>query len=131
MVSAASAQIEASAYILFRLGSIFLISFRSTIVAAGERSTTIIHTSTGPKVVPNYALVQGIFIGIVAAYLLFFVIIGPENHGRHFERSKTAFQAGASKEDVSIDVEKSSLESGGKEKGEIQQLESGRPSQFA
>jgi len=110
MVSAASAQIEAT---------------------AGERSTTTIQTSTGPKVVPNYALVQGVFIGVVAAYLLFFVIIGPENHGRHFERSKTAFQAGASKEDISADVERSSLESGGKEKGEIRQAENTRPSQFA
>ena len=54
----------------------------------------------GPQDVPNYALIQGIFIGSVAAYILILALIGPENHGRHFERGKTAFQAGASKEDV-------------------------------
>jgi SHS family lactate transporter-like MFS transporter len=110
MVSAASAQIETT---------------------AGEHSTTTIQTSTGPKVVPNYALVQGIFIGVVSAYLLFFVIIGPENHGSHFERSKTAFQAGASKEDITNDVERSSLESGANEKGDTRQVENDQPSKFA
>ena len=119
MVSAASAQIEASGYILFRLGIVILISFRP-ILAAGEHSTTTIKTPTGTKVVPNYALVQGVFIGVVAAYLLFFVIIGPENHGRHFERSKTAFQPGASKEDLGDYVERSSVESGGNEKRNAQ-----------
>ena len=29
-------------------------------------------------VVPDYARVQGILVGIVAAYILFFIIIGPE-----------------------------------------------------
>ena len=33
-------------------------------------------------------------------YILILALIGPENHGSHFERGKTAFQAGASKEDV-------------------------------
>jgi len=64
----------------------------------------------------------------VAAYLLFFTLIGPENHGRHFERGKTAFQAGASKEDVdniTRDVERSSLDSGEKEKGGVRQAENG------
>jgi len=36
----------------------------------------------------------------VAAYILILALIGPENHGSHFERGKTAFQVGASKEDV-------------------------------
>jgi len=109
MVSSASAQIEAT---------------------AGEHSTTTIQTSTGPEVVPNYALVQGIFIGIVAAYLVVLALIGPENHGSHFERSKTAFQAGASKDDVSsipedtYAGERSSLGSGGmKEKSEVRHVE--------
>jgi len=55
-------------------------------------------------------------------------LIGPENHGSHFERSKTAFQAGASKEDVSsilgeTDANRSSTGSGGYEKGEIRHVE--------
>ncbi|KAF9648136.1 MFS general substrate transporter [Thelephora ganbajun] len=114
MVSSASAQIEAT---------------------GGEHSRTIIHTPQGPKDVPNYALVQGIFIGVVAAYLLVLTLIGPENHGSHFERGKTAFQVGASKEDVSSipedgvhGTDRSSLGSGGvEEKGEAQHVEDGRP----
>jgi hypothetical protein len=46
-------------------------------------------------------MIQGIFIGCVAAYVIVLALIGPENHGSHFEKGKTAFQAGASEEDVS------------------------------
>lgn len=109
MVSAASAQIEAT---------------------GGEQHKTTIQTASGPKVVPDYALVQGVFIGVVATYILVLTLLGPENHGSHFERSKTAFQAGASKEDVNSiqgdSNDRSSLGSGGKEKGNIQQIEDGR-----
>ena len=50
-------------------------------------------------------------------------LIGPENHGSHFERGKTAFQAGASKEDVNsfteeTEANRSSTGSRGDEKGE-------------
>ena len=51
-------------------------------------------------------------------------LIGPENHGSHFERGKTAFQAGASKEDVN-----SVLDEGGKEKEDIQHVENKRPAE--
>lgn len=79
---------------------------------------------------PNYALIQGIFIGCVATYILVLALIGPERHGSHFERGKMAFQAGASKEDISSisgvegvrDIEKSSMGSE-KEKGAIQHVE--------
>jgi SHS family lactate transporter-like MFS transporter len=87
--------------------------------------------------VPNYALIQGIFIGVVAAYVIVLALIGPENHGNHFERGKTAFQAGASKEDViSIlteaegvqGVERSSVGSeSGKEKDAVQHVENAGP----
>jgi hypothetical protein len=116
--------------------SIYLLSLCSItlthlfpLIAAGEHSRTTIQTSTGPEDVPNYALVQGIFIGVVAAYLLFFTLIGPENHGSHFERGKTAFQAGASQEDLSSaprNAERSSLGS-----GDIRQVENGRQGSFA
>ena len=75
---------------------------------------------------PNYALIQGIFIGCVAAYIIVLALVGPENHGSHFERGKTAFQAGASKEDIiSIEgVEGSSVGSErGKEKVDIEHVE--------
>jgi len=87
--------------------------------------------------VPNYALVQGVFIGVVAAYVIVLALIGPENHGSHFERGKTAFQVGASKEDVSSippgtedvrGVERSSAGSdGGKEKEDVRRLENEGP----
>ena len=36
----------------------------------------------------------------MVAYTVALTLIGPENHGSHFEKGKLAFQAGASKEDV-------------------------------
>jgi len=81
--------------------------------------------------VPNYALIQGIFIGCVAAYVIFLALIGPENHGSHFEKGKTAFQAGASREDISSmprehegahEFERSSVGSIGAQEKEIIQL---------
>ena len=86
---------------------------------------------------PNYALIQGIFIGCMAAYVVVLALIGPENHGSHFERGKTAFQAGASREDVNSiseeteqvqDMERSSVRSEGvKEKEDRQHIENKRP----
>jgi len=116
MVSSASAQIEAT---------------------GGEHFRTTIPGPNGPKDVPNYALVQGIFIGVVAAYVITLALVGPENHGRHFERGKTAFQVGASKEDLSSispgveegqGIERSSIGSvGGKEREDIKHIEKGGP----
>jgi SHS family lactate transporter-like MFS transporter len=108
-----------------------LLTFLFFSVAGGDQHQTTIQTSSGPKVVPDYAFVQGIFIGVIAAYVIVLTLLGPENHGSHFERSKTAFQAGASKEGVNsapedLGLEKSSLESNGKEKGEIQHVEDRR-----
>jgi MFS transporter, SHS family, lactate transporter len=57
MISAASAQIEAT-------GGDHL---KTTIIKDGKRT-----------VVPDYARVQGILIGTVAAYIIFLTIIGPE-----------------------------------------------------
>ena len=65
----------------------------------------------------------------MAAYLIVMTLIGPENHGSHFERGKTAFQAGASKDDVNSILEKaegaqrsSTGSEGGNEKGEKQHV---------
>ena len=102
-------------------------------IAGGEHLRTTIQGPNGPENVPNYALIQGIFIGCVAAYTIVLALIGPENHGSHFERGKTAFQAGASKEDVDSileevdkvqEVDKLSVGSeGGKEKEAIHHAE--------
>ncbi|KAJ3510375.1 hypothetical protein NLJ89_g4715 [Agrocybe chaxingu] len=79
MISSASAQIEATG------GN----NLRTTIIQDGV-----------PTDVPDYALVQGIFIGVVAAFVIFITIVGPENHGSHFEQHKAAFEEGAARDDA-------------------------------
>jgi len=120
MVSSASAQIEASEYPSFN--NCIMLTHLPRFIAGGEHLRTTIQGPNGTENVPNYALIQGIFIGCVAAYIVVLTLIGPENHGSHFERGKTAFQAGASKEDVN-----SILDEGGKEKEDIQHVENNRP----
>ncbi|KAI0923153.1 hypothetical protein AcV7_005743 [Taiwanofungus camphoratus] len=79
MVSSASAQIEATG------GN----NFKTTVIQNGQ-----------PKVVPNYATVQGILVGVVAAFVVLITIIGPENHGSHFEKYKPAFEEGAGRDEA-------------------------------
>lgn len=85
---------------------------------------------------PDYALIQGIFIGCVSVYVIVLALVGPENHGSHFERGKTAIEAGASNEDVGSmperdgvhNPERSSVgSSGAREKEDIQLVETKRP----
>ncbi|KAI0299642.1 MFS general substrate transporter [Multifurca ochricompacta] len=75
MISSASSQIEAT-------GGDHL---KTTIIKNGKRI-----------IVPDYARVQGILIGTVAAYILFLTIIGPENHGAEFEAQGVAFEDNSS-----------------------------------
>lgn len=84
MVSSASAQIEATA------GS----HIKTTIIENGQ-----------PKVVNDYATVQGILIGVVAAYVIIVTIVGPENHSSHFEKHKAAFEEGGGHDDAFMDDE--------------------------
>ncbi|EKM51726.1 uncharacterized protein PHACADRAFT_127559 [Phanerochaete carnosa HHB-10118-sp] len=77
MVSSASAQIEAT---------------------GGNHLKTTIPGSSTP--VPDYATVQGILIGVVSAFVLVVTIIGPENHGSHFEKHKTAIEEGGGSDEV-------------------------------
>ncbi|OCH85196.1 MFS general substrate transporter [Obba rivulosa] len=86
MVSSASAQIEAT-------GGKHL---RTTIIENGQ-----------VKDVPNYATVQGILIGVVAAFVVVVTIIGPENHGSHFEKYKTAVEEGAGRDEEIQDEDSS------------------------
>ncbi|KAI0074125.1 MFS general substrate transporter [Panus rudis PR-1116 ss-1] len=80
MVSSASAQIEAT---------------------GGDNLKTTIPGK--PGLVPDYATVQGILIGVVAAFVIIVTIIGPENHGSHFEKAKTAFEEGAGRDELEED----------------------------
>ncbi|KAI0313593.1 carboxylic acid transporter [Amylostereum chailletii] len=86
MVSSASAQIEAT--------------------GGNNLRTTIRDPATGElKDVPDYATVQGILIGVVAAFVLIITIIGPENHSSHFEKHKTAFEEGGGDDNAVVDEE--------------------------
>ena len=49
--------------------------------------------------------VQGILIGTVAAFVVIVTILGPEHHGSHFEKSKTAFEQGGGEADPDAFVE--------------------------
>ncbi|KAK7032643.1 hypothetical protein VNI00_012908 [Paramarasmius palmivorus] len=81
MISSASAQIEAR--------------------GGEDIRTTITDPKTGQlKDVPDYATVQGILIGVVAAYILIVTILGPENHGSQFEKHKAAFEEGGGSDDA-------------------------------
>ncbi|TFK22706.1 carboxylic acid transporter [Coprinopsis marcescibilis] len=82
MISAASAQIEAT--------------------AGNSLRATVLNRETGQmEDVPDYATVQGIFIGCVAAFVIVITILGPEHHGSHFEKHKPAFEEGAARDDES------------------------------
>ncbi|KAL1741574.1 major facilitator superfamily domain-containing protein [Schizophyllum fasciatum] len=81
MVSSASAQIEAT--------------------GGDHQRTTLKHPDGSPALdpagtpieIPDYAKVQGILIGAVAAFVLLITVVGPERHGAHFE--DPAYVAGA------------------------------------
>jgi len=75
MISSASAQIEAT---------------------GGDN----LRTTVNGKDVPDYAKVQGILIGVVAAYIVVVTIFGPENHGSEFEKAKVAFEPGAGNDEL-------------------------------
>ncbi|KAL5482505.1 hypothetical protein ACEPAI_9099 [Sanghuangporus weigelae] len=82
MISAASAQIETTG------GN----NMRTTIIVDGV-----------PTDVPDYAKVQGIFIGVIAAFVFCITLVGPEQHGAHFERAKAAFEEGAGEDQERIE----------------------------
>ncbi|KAF9222892.1 carboxylic acid transporter protein [Gyrodon lividus] len=84
MISSASAQIEATG------GN----NLRTTIIKDGV-----------PTNVADYATVQGILIGVVAAFVLVVTIVGPENHSSHFEKHKTAFEEGGGRDDAYMEDE--------------------------
>jgi len=80
--------------VAYQLGNM-VSSAASQIEATGGNNlrTTIIKNGV-PTNVPNLGAVQGILIGVVAAFVVFITIIGPEHHASHFEKSKTAFEEG-------------------------------------
>lgn len=45
--------------------------------------------------IPDYATIQGIFVGVILAFTALCVIFGPEADSSHFEQAKVAIQDGA------------------------------------
>ncbi|KAK0546512.1 hypothetical protein OC846_005234 [Tilletia horrida] len=56
---------------------------------------------TEPMTIPDYAKVSAILLGVVAAYLLIVVAVGPEYRGAEFEKAPVATQHGAGAADGS------------------------------
>jgi SHS family lactate transporter-like MFS transporter len=87
-------------------------------VAGGENMRATVQGQD----VPDYAKVQGIFLGVVAAYLIAVTIFGPEcvhigllllryltylrrHHGSEFEKHKTAFEEGGGDDNAYVQEE--------------------------
>ncbi|KAI0733477.1 MFS general substrate transporter [Irpex lacteus] len=94
MVSSASAQIEAT---------------------GGDNLKT--HIVGKPGLVPDYAKVQGILIGVVAAFVLIITIIGPENYGSNFEKAKTAIEEGGGRDELADDYREHPSETSSRAEG--------------
>jgi SHS family lactate transporter-like MFS transporter len=113
MVSSASAQIEAT---------------------GGENIKTTIPVAvsskfpTGRETVPNYATVQGILIGVVAAFVLVVTLFGPEKHGSQFEKHRAAFEDGGGDDEAVMDDEVLA-NSSPREKGDVEARASGDDSE--
>lgn len=121
MVSSASSQIEASACCFSFIHSKADIDVLSG-TAGGNNLKTNIYVDGQVQSVADYATVQGIFIGTVAAYVILVTIFGPEydllfsrdshvdsrvcmlvqhrHHSSHFEKHKTAFEEGGGQDDA-------------------------------
>jgi len=85
----------------YQLGNM-ISSAAAQIEATGAAHQTTIFRG---KRIPDYATVQAILIGVVAAYTFVIILIGPENHGSHFEKHKAAFQAHAGEDDAVNEVD--------------------------
>jgi SHS family lactate transporter-like MFS transporter len=81
MISAASAQIEAF---------------------GGDNMKTTIIKDGKPTIVPDYAKVQGMLLGVIALFVIFITVVGPENHGSQFENAKTAFEEGGGRGEMDV-----------------------------
>ncbi|KAF8523993.1 MFS general substrate transporter [Gautieria morchelliformis] len=62
-----------------------------------------LRTTVNGRNVPDYAKVQGILMGVVAAFIVIVVILGPENHGSHFEQHRVAFEEGGGQDDAYVE----------------------------
>ncbi|KAL1409553.1 hypothetical protein Q8F55_003537 [Vanrija albida] len=78
--------------ICYQLGNMASSAAAQIESTAGDKLKT---TLPNGKIVPDYATVQAMLVGIVLAFLIVCVLLGPEADGSHFEKAKTATQEGA------------------------------------
>ncbi|KAI9456311.1 carboxylic acid transporter protein [Boletus coccyginus] len=86
--------------VAYQLGNMASAGSSQIEATAGNHLRTNIVVDGVVKNVADYATVQGIFIGTVAAYVLVVTIFGPEHHSSHFEKHKTAFEEGGGQDDA-------------------------------
>jgi SHS family lactate transporter-like MFS transporter len=84
--------------VAYQLGNMISSAAAQIETTSGKHLKTTIIKDGKVKVVPDYATIQGILIGVVAAFVVIVTIIGPENHGSRFENAKAAFEEGAANE---------------------------------
>jgi len=77
------------------------------IVATGGQNIKLKGTDT-----PDYATIQGIFIGCVIGWLIVMSFLGPEAHGSHFENAKIAIERGAGEVSTAAMVDRDRRPSG-------------------
>ncbi|KAG9000586.1 hypothetical protein FRB94_005332 [Tulasnella sp. JGI-2019a] len=82
--------------VAYQLGNMVSSAASQIEATAGDHIKTTIIEGGKATVVPDYGKVQGILIGVVAAFVIFMTVIGTENRARHFEKSKLAIEEGAS-----------------------------------
>ncbi|KAG5640422.1 hypothetical protein DXG03_008735 [Asterophora parasitica] len=96
--------------VAYQLGNMISSAASQIEATGGENLRTTIIKNGVVTDVPDYAKVQGILVGVVAAFVIFITIIGPENHGSHFEKHKTAFEEGAAQKNAVVDQDAPSNE---------------------
>ncbi|KAF8074168.1 MFS general substrate transporter [Lyophyllum atratum] len=98
--------------VAYQLGNMVSSAASQIEATGGENLKTTIIKNGVPTVVADYATVQGILIGVVAAFVIFITIIGPEKHGSRFEKHKTAFEEGAARDDAVMEEDVHSSQEG-------------------
>jgi len=104
--------------VAYQLGNMVSSAASQIEATGGDNLKTTIMKGGTPTVVPDYATVQGILIGVVAAFVIFITIIGPEKHGSQFEKHKAAFEEGAARDDALIEDGSAGPVQGSEKRGE-------------
>ncbi|KAG8850925.1 hypothetical protein FRB96_009558 [Tulasnella sp. 330] len=86
--------------VAYQLGNMVSSAASQIEATAGDHIKTTIIEGGKATVVPDYGKVQGILIGVVAAFVILMTVIGTENRARHFEKAKLAIEADAGESDM-------------------------------